>query len=182
MATGEVARPDAVVVERIVDAPPDEIVDHLTEFALRFGLQVDRRHEGAGMRFTRKAEVPVEDKELFRTGDALLVLITPESAGGSLLTCSATMEGLHQRGDDWKRGRTIRGLMLSGLFVYLGVQGLTPRVGLGDFVMFGLAGMFGVRTYRAVTNEDNDRRDFEDDVHRALVELCDRIESGEELD
>lgn len=176
-----VARPDAVTVDRIVDVHPDVIVDHLTEFALEYGLSLDRRYEGDGMVFTRQSDAPVSSKELFRTGDSLLVLVTPEEVG-SHISLSATMTGLHQRGDDWKRGRTVRGVLLSGLFAWLGVRGLTPVVSTGDFVMFGLSGWFGLRTYRAVTHEAVDRSAFEDDVHRALAELCDRIDAAGEVD
>ena len=165
MAPGELARPDDVVVERYVDAPLDDIVDHLTEFALEHGLQLDRRHEGEGMRFTRAAGVGVDGRELFRSGDALLVVVGTGD-GLSRVTFAAAMAGLHQRGEDWKRGRAIRGTLLSALFVYLGARGL-GQPGVGDFVMFGLAGMFGLRTYRAVQHEELDRGAFEDDVHRA---------------
>ncbi len=175
MASGQVARPDAVVVNRVVDADPELIVDHLTEFALEYGLQLDRRHEGDGMVFTRRPGAPVASTELFRTGDAVQVLVVPD-ARGSAITLSATMGGLHERGNDWKRGRAIRGALLSGLFVWLGVKGLTPTVGVGDFVMFGLGGMFAMRTARAVNHEEIDRTAYEDDVHRVLAELCDRLD------
>lgn len=178
MTAGEIASPDDVVVERLVDASPDAIVDHLTDFALEYGLQLDRRHDGASMRFVRKPDAPVQATELFRTGDAVVVSVTPDPTG-HLVTCVATMHGLHQRGDDWKRGRAIRGTLLSGLFVWLGARGLAhPDV--GDAVMFGLGGMFAMRTFRAVNHEEVDRAAFEDDVHRALAELCDRIEAAEE--
>lgn len=177
----DIVRPDAVVVDRVVDAPVDEIVDQLTEFAVQNGLQLDPRHTGAGMRFTRHSAAEVEGTELFRRGDELVVVIAADPGGGSLISCSATMGGLHQRGDDWKRGRAIRGGLLTAMFAWFGARGLVhPDVGTA--VMFGLAGMFGMRTYRAVTNEENDRREFEDDVARALAALCDRIEAGDEFD
>ncbi len=179
MATGEVARPDSVTVDRVVEANPDAIVDQLTEFALAYGLQLDRRHEGDGMFFTRKADAPVAGKELFRTGDSLQVHVAPDGEG-SALTLAATMAGLHERGNGWKRGRAIRGALLSGLFAWLGVKGLTPTVGIGDFVMFGLGGMFALRTVRAVSHEEVDRGAFEDEVHWALVELCDRLDGDDD--
>ncbi|MDP1794452.1 MAG: hypothetical protein Q8K63_09985 [Acidimicrobiales bacterium] len=177
MASGEVARPGSVVVERVVDASPDEIADHLTEFALEYGLQVNRRRDGEGMALTRQPSVPVAEHELFRPGDELTVLIAAEGAG-SAITLAATMAGLHQRGDDWKRGRAIRGGVLSAFFVWLGVKGLTPTVGVGDFVMFGLGGMFTMRTVRAVRHEEIDRNAYEDDVHAALSRLCDRLDEA----
>lgn len=178
MASSELARPDAVVVDRVVDAAPDDIVDHLTDFALSYGLAVNRRRDGDGLVLTRDANAPVAERELFRTGDEIRVAITP-AEHGTALTFAATMTGLHRRGDDWKRGRAIRGGLLSAFFAWLGVRGITPHFGTGDVVMFGLSGWFAMKTVRAVSHEEIDRTSYEDDVHRALAQLCDRIEDGE---
>jgi hypothetical protein len=173
----ELARPDAVVVQRTVDADIPTLTDELTSFALTYGLQLDRRHGGDGMKFVRKREAETADKELFRSGDELLVVLTPDGARTDVVL-TATMAGLHQRGEEWKRGRTVRGALLSGLFAYLGVRGLADP-GVGDAVMFGLSALFLRRTFRAVHHEADDRAAFEDDVHEALAELAARMDEAD---
>lgn len=173
---GELANPDAVVVQRSVGADAAVLTEELTEFAVAHGLQLDRRHDGDGMKFVRKRDADVAGKELFRSGDELVVVLTPD-ADRTDVVLTATMAGLHQRGEEWKRGRAIRGTLLAGLFAYLGVRGLADP-GLGDVVMFGLSAMFASRTYRAVNHESVDRAAFEDDVHDALVDLAARMDDA----
>lgn len=174
MTSGELERPDAVVVQRTVDADVEGITEELTNFAVSYGLQLDRRYDGDGMKFIRKKGTEVEEQKLFRSGDELLVVLSPRGERTDI-TLTATMAGLHQRGNDWKRGRAIRGGLLSAMFVWLGAKGLAhPDV--GDAVLIGLGAMFGMRTFRAVSGEGDDRAAFEDDVHDALVALVRRMD------
>ena len=175
---GDLETPDAVVVHRTVAASdPASLTEELTAFALEHGLHLDRRYTGDGMKFVPQKDAEVEGEALFRSGDELLVILAP-SAHGTDVTLTATMLGLHQRGEDWKRGRRIRGVALSGLFAYLGVRGLAhPEI--GDAVMIGLSALFLRRTFRAVGHESEDRAAFEDNVHDTLVELCLRLDGAD---
>lgn len=169
-------KPDAVVVQRTVDADVAALTDELTSFAVDYGLQLDRRHEGDGLKFVRKKGAEVTDKHLFRSGDELLVVLTPRGERTEV-TLTATMTGLHQRGEAWKRGRAVRGALLSGLFFWLGAKGFAHHgAEVGDFVLTGIGAWFGVRTFRAVNSESEDRAAFEDDVHDALVALVARMD------
>ena len=165
---------NAIVVERAVTADEDELLDELTDYALQNGLEVRRQHEGSGMLLVPRRDAQVEGEQLFRSGDSLQVVISPDDAG-SVVVLTAKMDGLHRRGDEWKQGRMIRGGIFSALFVVLGVAGLTHGVGVGDFVLLGIGASSASRMVLSVRNESNDREEFEHRVANSLHALCDRL-------
>jgi len=174
VAGNELERGD-IVVHRSVTVDEDELLDELTAFAVSHGLQVRRHDDGQGMLFVRKSEMPVQGKELIRTGDTLRVILTPTPSGTDIVLL-ASMEGLHKRGDDWKQGRAVRGFVLSAFFATAGVAGMTNGLSFGDFVMTGLGAWFAMRTVTAVRGEGDDRREFEHDVADELEMFCDRLD------
>ena len=155
-------------------ADEEDLLDELTEFAVRNGLEVRRQHDGDGLLFVRKKGAEVEGRKLFRSGDSLNVVIDPHGATTTIVL-TAHMDGLRRRGEEWQQRRLVRGGLFSALFLGLGVVGLTHGVGVGDFVLLGIGVSSGSRTIRRVRHEPLDREAFQHDVANELHALCDRL-------
>lgn len=167
-------RDDRLVhVHRDLDVDEDDFVDVITEFAVAKGLEIDRTYEGAGLLFRAARDAP--GNSMFRDRDTLLVAINRTPAGLDV-TFEADMAGLAERGDAWKRGRLIRGSILSVLFVGAGVSGLAHGVNPGDFIPIGIGGVLMSRTVRRVQGESESREALQRDVANELHRLCDDAE------
>lgn len=167
-------REDQVVrVQRIVDVDEDALNDALTEFALENRLEIDRTHAGPGVLFRAALDAP--ESALFRNKDSLLVTFEPVGSGLEV-NFAADMAGLQQRGDNWRRGRLIRGSLVAAFFVALGVGNFAHGVNPGEFILIGIGGLSMSRTLQRVRGEGDSREAFQRKVANALHSVLDEAE------
>jgi hypothetical protein len=154
--------PDPIIIRKQVDADAGEISDAIADFAEENKLENDPRFAGEGVRF-----VPTGHSRLFRSGDTLDIRIV-EGAETTSVTFTATMAGLHARGDAYQRGRYIRGGIFAAVFIGAGVAGMTHGVNTGDFIPVLIGVGIGSGAVRRARGEYQSRDEYERKVARAL--------------
>lgn len=164
----------ALRVHRTLDVDEDALLDTITAFALAQDLEVDRRHQGEGLIF-RRSESSVAPDHLFRRGDALQVVITPDPRGHDV-EFIADLSGSLRRESESRRGHVVRSFGLAGLFAFLGVRGLIVDVSFGDFILLGVGGLFSRRALRYANAAVDDADDLERKVANELNRVCDDAE------
>lgn len=164
------------MVVRAIDADADDLLDALTEFAVRNDLEVDRSDAGEGTLFRPRREWTEGADHLFRGRDTLRVVVTPLARGGCEIMVSADMSDLHARGDAWRRGTLVRGAVAATVLIGAGVVGITHGFNPGDLIPIGIGAVVGSRSVRGALGERESREVIVRDAHNVLERLIDEFE------
>ena len=166
---------NTVQLHRTLDASEEELLDALSEFALKQDLEIDHRWNGEGLLF-RRAPKGAGVKHLLRRGDSLHVTITAVD-GMHEIDFVADLSASIARRDERRRSRIIKGSVIGAGLMAIGIAGLTHNgVSFGDFIPMFFGVGFGRRALGRVRAAASDRDAIERRVANELARLCARID------
>lgn len=162
-------------VTRAVDAHPDDVAEAIADFVYGQDLEADRSDHGEGTLFRPRPDPQTSGPWFFGKNDSLRVIVIPHDDDIEVQFV-ADLRGMHRRGDSWKQGQYIRGALVTGFLLSLGVAGLTNGVDFGDFVLLGAGALMGRRSVARARGEADSREEIERNLANALERVCDEMD------
>ena len=161
-----------VHVHRSLDGDEEDLLDAITAFAETQSLEIDRRHEGAGLLFCATTS-----GDLFKKGDALHVVITATDDGHDV-EFTADLSNSVKRRNESGQGEAIRSGLWAAFFGVLAVRGVIPPNGLDviDILFFGLAIRSGRRAAMRRSRAEEKIDELQRKVANELNAVCDEVE------